>query len=35
MARQIINDLANIIREHQKTLPNIEEIDVNDKFREV
>tara|TARA_B100000614_G_scaffold261100_1_gene289708 strand:+ start:157 stop:846 length:690 start_codon:yes stop_codon:yes gene_type:complete len=35
MAREIINDLANIIREHQKTLPNIEKLDVDDKFREV
>ena len=33
MAREIINDLANIIREHQKTLPNIEKLDVDDKFR--
>ena len=35
MAREIINDLANIIREHQKSLPNIEKLDVKDKFREV
>ena len=35
MAREIINDLAGIIRKHQKTLPNIEELDVKDKFREV
>ena len=35
MARQIINDLADIIREHQDTLPNLEELDVKDKFREV
>ena len=33
--RHIVNDLANIIRKHQETLPNIEEMDVDDKFREV
>jgi len=35
MGRKIINDLASIIREHQKSLPNVEELDVDDKFREV
>ena len=35
MAREIINDLADIIRDHQETLPNIEELDVKDKFKEV
>ena len=35
MARQIINDLAGIIRKHQETLPNVEELDVKDKFKEV
>jgi len=33
--RHIVNDLADIIRKHQETLPNIEEMDVDDKFREV
>ena len=35
MAREIINDLADIIRDHQESLPNVEELDVKDKFREV
>ena len=35
MAREIINDLADIIRDHQDTLPNLEELDVKDKFKEV
>lgn len=35
MGRQIINDLASIIRKHQNTLPNIEELDVDDEFKEV
>ena len=35
MGNEIVKDLANIIRKHQKTLPNIEELDVDDKFREV
>ena len=34
MAREIINDLADIIRDHQDTLPNLE-LDVKDKFKEV
>ena len=28
----IIDDLANIIRKHQKTLPNLEKLDVDDEF---
>tara|TARA_B100001250_G_scaffold305195_1_gene267165 strand:- start:85 stop:762 length:678 start_codon:yes stop_codon:yes gene_type:complete len=31
----MIKDLSDIIRKHQKTLPNIEEMDVADKFKEV
>ena len=31
----IIDDLANIIRKHQKTLPNVEILDVDDEFAEV
>ena len=33
MERQLINDLSGIIRNHQESLPNIEEMDVDDKFR--
>ena len=35
MGRKIIDDLANIIRKHQKTLPNVEKLDVDDEFRKV
>ena len=31
----IIDDLANIIRKHQKTLPNVEPLDVDDEFAQV
>jgi phycocyanobilin:ferredoxin oxidoreductase len=31
----IIDDLAKIIRKHQKTLPNVEPLDVDDKFEKV
>jgi len=31
----IIDDLAKIIRKHQKTLPNVELLDVDDKFEKV
>ena len=31
----IIDDLAKIIRRHQKTLPNVEKLDVDDEFRKV
>ena len=31
----MIKDLSDIIRKHQQSLPNIEEMDVDDKFREV
>ena len=35
MGRKIIDDLASIIRKHQKTLPNVEKLDVDDEFRQV
>ena len=35
MGRKIIDDLASIIRKHQKTLPNVEKLDVDDEFRKV
>ena len=35
MGRKIIDDLARIIRKHQKTLPNVEKLDVDDEFRQV
>ena len=35
MGKQIVKDLASIISDHQKSLPNLEKLDVNDKFREV
>ena len=31
----MIDDLANIIRKHQKTLPNVEPLDVDDEFEQV
>ena len=31
----MIDDLANIIRKHQKTLPNVEPLDVDDEFAQV
>ncbi len=31
----IIDDLAEIIRKHQKTLPCVEPLDVDDKFEKV
>ena len=35
MGKQIVKDLASIIGNHQKSLPNIEKLDVTDKFKEV
>ena len=35
MGRKIIDDLASIIRKHQKTLPNVEKLEVDDEFRQV
>ena len=31
----IIDDLAKIIRKHQRSLPNVEKLDVDDEFRKV
>ena len=31
----IIDDLAKIIRKHQKTLPCVEPLDVDDKFEKI
>ena len=31
----MIDDLAKIIRKHQKTLPNVEPFDVDDEFAQV
>tara|TARA_B100002019_G_C21214224_1_gene571078 strand:- start:419 stop:1105 length:687 start_codon:yes stop_codon:yes gene_type:complete len=33
--QHIVNDLAAIIRKHQKTLPSVETLDVEDEFAEV